>query len=323
MKVTSTESGATNMEQSHSGYQTLKWKHIVGLAAPHTWPASVLPALLGITLGVTLTGRWDFTISACLLVIAIMMQCAVNTFNDYADFIKNTDTLENSDDPSDAILVYNKLRPKTIRMLGCSFLLIAALAGVWVTVQSGFIPLIIGAIGGATVLLYSFGKLPISYMPLGELVSGFVMGGLIPLASYAALASRLDFTVLLYSLPLIISIALIMNVNNISDIERDIPAGKKTLPVLLGRKKARILCAAFQIVHIIVIGCMVSIFFTRGLIVLIPVFALAIYLTVKQIRLPLTHQTRGPAMSGILHLVLLLGLGYIAAIILHGVLSRG
>ena len=160
LRITSAALGEIAMEQSHNGYQPLKWKHIVGLAAPHTWPASVLPTLLGVALSFALAGRWDPVVSLCLLVAAVMMQCAVNTFNDYADFIKNTDTIENSDDPSDAILVYNRLNPRTIRVLGFSFLAIAALAGVWVTIRAGFIPLIIGIIGGAVVLLYSFGKTP-------------------------------------------------------------------------------------------------------------------------------------------------------------------
>ena len=41
---------------------------------------------------------------------------------------------------------------------------------------------IIALIGAMFVIVYSAGKSPVSYLPLGEIISGFVMGGMIPLA---------------------------------------------------------------------------------------------------------------------------------------------
>lgn len=64
------------------------------------------------------------------------------------------------------------------------------------------------------------------------------MGGLIPLAVYTALTRDVKLWVLWHSAPLMLGIGMIMFTNNISDIERDTPAGRKTLPILLGQRRA-------------------------------------------------------------------------------------
>ena len=309
------------MSLESNNFVSLNLKHCLGLAAPHTWPASVLPTGLGVVLSFVLMGRWDPVLFGCLLLIVILMQSAVNTINDYADFIKSNDTIENSDDPGDAILVYNRLNPKTVRALGFVFLLGAAVPGAWVTIQAGFIPLAIGLIGATVVVLYSLGSLPISYMPLGEFVSGFVMGGLITLAVCTAISGVFDLLVLLYALPLIIGIALLMNTNNICDIEKDTLAGRKTIPVLMGRKRARVLYAVLLAAWILSVCLLVLLFFPKGVLAAIPVFAVTLILYYRQLRLTLTQETRKQAMTGLLCLNMILGLGYIAMIMLHGIIS--
>ncbi|MCD8316082.1 MAG: hypothetical protein LUB61_01560 [Eggerthellaceae bacterium] len=54
----------------------------VQLAAPHTWPASVMPVCLAISAAVALTGFLSVTMAIILLLICVLMQSSVNTFND-------------------------------------------------------------------------------------------------------------------------------------------------------------------------------------------------------------------------------------------------
>ena len=122
--------------------------------------------------------------------------------------------------------------------LGLGYLVAAGLLALPALVTAGPAPLIIGVIGAIAVWTYSGGILPISYLPIGEFVSGFVMGGLIPMGIVAAVSSTFDFSVLPAALPFIISIGLIMMTNNTSDIEKDRQAKRRTLPALLGRTKA-------------------------------------------------------------------------------------
>jgi 1,4-dihydroxy-2-naphthoate octaprenyltransferase len=149
------------------------------------------------------------------------------------------DTRENSDDPTDAVLVYNSVNPKSVLRLAIGFLAAAGLLGVYVVFVSGPAPLIAGLIGGFAVVVYSASPLPVSHLPLGELVSGLVMGGLIPFGVYTAVTGHIDFTLIFLSFPCIIGVGLVMMTNNLCDIERDRPAGRKTLPLLLGRERAR------------------------------------------------------------------------------------
>ena len=194
----------------------------------------------------------------------------------------------------------------------------AALPGLWVVYQRGVAPLVIGLLGGAVIVCYSFGKLPISYLPLGELVSGVVMGGLIPLAVYDALTGCLCPQVLWSASPLILGIALIMFSNNLCDIERDLPAGRRTLPCLLGRPRALALYRGLLVSMPVLVSLLASLYCPRSC-ALLPLFWMAgAPVLIRQLRLPMTPEVRERAMPGILALNRRLILGYLALILLHG-----
>ena len=216
------------------------------------------------------------------------------------------------------MLVYNNVNPKSALRLALGFLAIAFALGIYIIYRAGFIPLIIALIGALFVVVYSAGKTPISYLPLGEFVSGFVMGGLIPLAVYMAITLRFDWLALLWSLPSIIGIGLIMFTNNTCDIERDTPAKRKTLSVLLGRDKARKLYHAAMYAMIVLIIAIVAAFFTSGLLV-IPFMLLARNSAFKALkRNPLTQATRMQAMPQVLTANVLFGSFYAASILFGG-----
>lgn len=208
----------------------------LALAAPHTWAASVCPAFYGIFYcrlkGIPLP-VWK----ACLLPIAcILLQSSVNTLNDYYDYVKGTDTAQDHVEVSDAALVYGGINPKSARRLGLAYLAAGAAAGLLCCVGCGWRPVAIGLIGAFVIFFYSGGPLPLSYLPLGELISGIVMGGLIPLGIGLCADGSIHRDLFYYSIPLILGIGLIMMSNNGCDIEKDRKAGRKTLPVRIGRE---------------------------------------------------------------------------------------
>ena len=256
-----------------------------------------------------------------LLAIVVLMQSAVNTFNDYYDYVKGLDTAEDNVDPSDSVLVYNDVDPKAALRLAIGFLATAFLLGIYAIMKAGFIPLVIACIGALFVVLYSAGKSPISYLPLGEAVSGIVMGGLIPLAVYQVLTGSLDFGVLALSIPTIIGVGLIMFTNNTCDIERDTPSGRKTLPVLLGRDRARKVYHALLAIWILDIVLNVAICYTAALLI-VPFAALACYPLVKALcSNPLIQASRQQAMAQVLTVNIALGAFYAAAILACAQLS--
>ena len=158
-------------------YEKLTGKAVKELAAPQTWPASILPVLIAGALSFTLCGALPIGIFALLLLISVLLQSAVNTLNDYFDFVKGTDTAQNSVDTSDASIIYNQLHPKTALAVGCAFLASALLGGLYLVFRCGWPLLVIGLLGALAIYFYSGGPYPISYMPIGEAVSGIMMGG--------------------------------------------------------------------------------------------------------------------------------------------------
>lgn len=299
------------------GYNRLTVLMCARLAAPHTWPGpSVLTTVFGGAYAASQGYAFDPLIWCVLLLCAVAAQSAVNTLNDWADYRAGTDTAENSDDPTDAVLVYDHPNPRHVLYLGVFYMLVALAAGLAATVWSGSaLPLLIGALGAVFVVCYSSGKLPISYLPLGEAVSGIVMGGLIPLADIVIFAARandggpLDFAIMtplgwanavIATAPFVLGVGLIMATQNCCDIERDRPVGRKTAAVLLGRERFRWVYRACTVLwvaamlHLVFWGFGAAALWPALVCLLLGAGTLRAVLTT-----PLTHELRGPSMGAV------------------------
>lgn len=291
------------------------------IAAPHTWPAAILPALIAMACAAANGHAVSAVMALVLLAICILMQAAVNTFNDYYDYVKGSDSAEDNVDPTDAVLVYNNVNPRSALMFAVGFLVVAFALGAYVIWQAGWIPLVIGIVGAIVVVLYSAGKTPISYLPIGELMSGFVMGGLIPLACYQAITKCFDPIMLVWALPTIIGVGLIMLTNNTCDVEKDIESGRKTLPVLLGRSRARTLYHALVWIWIALVIVNVLIWFSGGWPVLVFMLAASIPLLKALLSNPLAPPARIGAMAQICSVNIALGAFYAAAVFAGGAMT--
>ena len=290
-------------------------REAVMLAAPHTWPASIMSVLLAAVLAYEAQDSLSVSLTAALLAIAILTQAAVNALNDYFDYVKGSDTAADNVEASDSALVYGSFPAKEALYLACGFMAAAFALGIYCIVCAGWIPLAI-AMGGAVVIaLYSGGATPISYLPIGEAVSGLVMGAALPFASFYVLTRSLQPLVLVQCIPLVIGIALIMMTNNTCDIEKDERSGRKTLPVLLGRRRARAIYRALVALWMLSIAAIVTIWWTPGAIV-VPFMVLAASpLLQKLCTLPLDSPSRIAAMGAICNANVVLGAFYAAAVL--------
>lgn len=294
-------------------YEPMTLKMAWQLAAPHTWPASIMPVLVASAAAYASHGVLWLSMTFALLIICILMQSAVNTFNDYFDYVKGTDSKDDNVEVSDAVLVYNNINPKSALTLAVGFLIVAFVLGIYAIWHAGYIPLVIALIGAVIVVLYSGGKTPISYLPIGEFVSGFVMGGLIVVACYHVLSGVISWSSLIWALPTVIGVALIMFTNNTCDIEKDIDASRSTLPVKLGRQTAKKTYQFLMIVWLLAIVIIVGIWFTKGLVIL-PFMLLACYPFLNVLwKNPLVPALRIAAMSQICTVNVVLGAFYAMA----------
>lgn len=282
----------------------------LGLAAPQTWAAALGPVAAAGAYCVNLQGRVDSLLFYLILAAALLMQSAVNTLNDYYDYKKGTDSRENCPDPGEAVLVYQSVNPEAVLGLFWGFLGAAGLIGMYVTFRCGPVPLAIGCVGGLTILLYSGGRLPLSYLPVGEMVSGTVMGGLLPGAVIYVLTGKLKGADFYVMAPLMMGVGLIMYTNNLSDVEKDKVSGRRTLAVCLGRRRALTGYRLLLAIWLLSAGYMAYQYFPRGF-CLYPLFlGMAGPGFLRQFRLCCLPCERGGAMAGITRLNLCTALFY-------------
>ncbi len=299
-----------------SAYQHLTVSLAWQLAAPHTWAAALTPVIVSyIFCAITYSGHMNLINALLLLVISALMQSAVNVFDDYFDYKRGTDTLDNSsEDAFDAVLVYNHLNPKSVLALGIGYLALAGILGIYLTIITGWMLLVIGVIGAIIVVAYSGGKTPISHLPIGEFVSGFVMGGLIPLACCYVLSGILEPRVLLVALPCMIGIGMILFTNNTCDIDKDAAAQRKTIAVLLRYKKAKLVYHIAVYVWLLSIVILIGVFYPAGS-PLVLLMLLTAYPTLRALlNNPLVPQSRDGAMAQITSLNVILSVFYALAL---------
>ena len=210
----------------------------VELAAPHTWGAAVLPCVLGALLSYAATGTIDVPVACAVLLCAVLLQSAVNTLNDYVDFVSGNDRADNCPDPTDAALIYHDIAPKGALALALVLLGAAGLAGLFLLLRCGWGLLWFAMAGLMAILFYTVSPVSASALPVGEVLSGGAMGCALALASFYAQTGWVDWAAAAQTAPMVLSVGVIMYVNNSSDIEKDRATGRRTLPALLGRARA-------------------------------------------------------------------------------------
>jgi 1,4-dihydroxy-2-naphthoate octaprenyltransferase len=209
-------------------------------ARVHTLPAAIVPVVVGSSLaeadGVF---RWDAFLYA--LVAALAIQVAANFANDVSDATRGADTPDRLGPPR--MVALGRLTPKQMWTGVALALTVAAAAGIALAIIAGPVILVIGVISILAMLGYVGGPIPYGYKGLGE-VFVFVFFGVV-----ATVGSRYvhDMTAprsaWLLSIPIGMLVTAILVVNNYRDLETDRAAGKRTLAVIIGRERSRVLFA--------------------------------------------------------------------------------
>jgi len=314
-------------------YKKFTFKAAIQLASPHTWVASVGPCFIAGALAVCAALGYVFDGSSLLdlrsvvcwvlmLFCAVLMQSATNTLNDYQDFKSGLDTAETILDETDASIVYNQINPRSALAWGIVLLGGAAVAGVAVALLSSWWLLVLGFVAAAAVVLYSAGPKPLSSLPLGELVSGGVMGGIITPVTFYAVTLSFAPLVLLVALIPTVAIAQIMLTNNTCDIERDRLAKRRTLPGILGFEASRRLnfvCCLLTFALLLLVLYLLGLYF--GMIVVVAGFALCFPKINYLRRGAYDLNTRSKTMLAVVSYTTWLCLTTVFALLLGGVLD--
>lgn len=185
--------------------------------------------------------QWDIFLLAILT--TIFLQILSNLSNDYGDSVHGADNISRKG-PSRAVqsgvIQAGQMRAAIVLFGLLSLasgitLLLVSFGAEWKAILF-FLALGVLSIGAAVT--YTIGRKPYGYVGLGDL-SVLIFFGLIGvMGSYYLFTKTISWYEVLPALSMgMLSIA-VLNINNIRDIESDKLAGKFSIPVRLGRRKA-------------------------------------------------------------------------------------
>jgi 1,4-dihydroxy-2-naphthoate octaprenyltransferase len=116
---------------------------------------------------------------------------------------------------------------------------LASIAGLWLSLLTSPLLILIGMLAIAAAWGYTGGKNPYGYSGLGE-VSVFTFFGLVAtMGTYYAQTEKITALSFIVALPMGALACAILEINNIRDRAQDELVGKRTLAVRLGDTKAR------------------------------------------------------------------------------------
>lgn len=207
-----------------------KW--VLG-ARPRTLPAAIAPVVVASALA---GSDFNWFRAALALKVGVWLQIGVNYANDYSDGIKGTD--ENRVGPI-RLVASGLASAKAVKNAAFISFAIASVSGLWLSLLTSPILVLIGILAIAAAWGYTGGKNPYGYRGLGE-VSVFTFFGLVAtMGSYYAQTEKITLLSFIVAIPMGALACAILAVNNIRDRAQDELVGKRTLAVRLGDVNAR------------------------------------------------------------------------------------
>lgn len=219
-----------------SSYLRVWWR----LTRPHTLTASVIPVMVGTALAVD-AQRLVLWRLAFMLLASLLLQVGTNMVNEYYDFRRGLDTIE-SVGIGGAIVRDGVAAIAVLRGAFIAFALALGL-GIVLAAATSWLVLGIGLVGMAAGFFYTGGPRPIAWTPFGELCSGVLMGGTLVVLAYYVQTLQVNGASLALSIPTVLLVGSILLANNIRDLEGDRAHGRRTLPIVLGRRRATAILA--------------------------------------------------------------------------------
>ncbi|HET6920094.1 MAG TPA: 1,4-dihydroxy-2-naphthoate polyprenyltransferase [Jiangellaceae bacterium] len=209
-------------------------------ARPRTLPAAVSPVVVG-TGAAAAVGSVVLTRAVLALVVAVALQVGVNYANDYSDGIRGTD---NARIGPFRLVGSGTASPTNVRTAAFIWFAIACAAGLALVVLTGaWWLLVLGGLAVAAAWFYTGGSRPYGYRGLGE-VSVFVFFGLVAvIGSTYVQVGRVTPASVVCGVAIGCLACAILVVNNLRDVAGDARSGKRTLAVVLGSGRTRLLYA--------------------------------------------------------------------------------
>ncbi|MCX6010802.1 MAG: prenyltransferase [Chloroflexi bacterium] len=288
------------------------------------WFAETRPQFLLLSVVLAFLGNavaWNdgyFHLGHALLAFLGLLLChiGVNVLNDYFDYRSGIDlkTRRTPFSGGSGILPAARMTPRQVFWLGMGSFLLAVPIGVYFVIVVGWALLPLLLVAALCTLLYT----PLlTRMGWPEWAPGAGMGFLPVLGTYFIQTAAYTFPAVIAAIPSGILVHNLLLLNEFPDIPADREAGRRTLPITIGKNGAWLIYSALTIVvYVWIVGWVIA-----GA---MPVFSLIALLTlpfaIKAIRNGRNYDDMSqlvPAMANNIMVVLLtqllLGVGYILA----------
>ncbi|GAA2091183.1 1,4-dihydroxy-2-naphthoate polyprenyltransferase [Actinomadura alba] len=207
---------------------------------PRTLPASLVPVVVGtgVAFGQGDAVWWRAAVAAF---VALALQIGVNYANDYSDGVRGTD----EDRVGPLRLVGSRVAaPGHVLAAALGCFAAAAVAGLALAAVTTWWLLLVGAAAILAAWFYTGGSRPYGYRALGE-VSVFVFFGLVAVVGTAYVQIEgVPWQAWAAAVPVGLLACGLLVANNLRDIPTDEVSGKRTLAVVLGDHRTRLLYAA-------------------------------------------------------------------------------
>jgi 1,4-dihydroxy-2-naphthoate octaprenyltransferase len=166
----------------------------------------------------------------------VFVDMGTTGFNTYFDFVNGTDSARYNKE-KDKVLVHEGVQPFQALLVSVTLFLLSALLGLVLAYYTSWYLIVVGFVCMVVGFAYTGGPFPISRTPFGELFAGGFLGSVLFMLSFYVQTRYVDRKTLFVSLPFLLLIALILTINNTCDYESDLLAGRKTLSIILGKKR--------------------------------------------------------------------------------------
>ncbi|MFN6734975.1 1,4-dihydroxy-2-naphthoate polyprenyltransferase [Enterococcus gallinarum] len=216
--------------------------------------ASIFPFIMGILFSLVYFHEFHPLNTIIFFVGMILFDLTTTSINNYMDFKKAKSKVYKYEQN---VIGREKIPETLVRNMIFGMLTLTLLIGLYLTWMTGWLLLLMGLVVCFIGVFYTFGPVPLSRMPLGEVFSGVTMGlGIFAITIYLNTVTQkvfyldIDFAtgtfglvghlwavcaIVLASLPLVFTIANIMLANNLRDLETDIENHRYTLVYYIGR----------------------------------------------------------------------------------------
>ena len=216
-----------------------------------TLPLSISGILLGSFIArwrlIHIGENWDWRIFALAMLVTLLYQVLSNFANDYGDGVRGTDRFRDKNAEKRAI-ASGIISVKQMKMAVISTAILAMIMTIGLLYTAFFSHYILefyvfiglGILCILAAVGYTMGKKPYGYLGLGDIMVFIFFGWISVGGSYFLFTKAWSWDILLPASAIVMLSVAVLNLNNMRDLESDKLAGKNTLALRLGFKRAMI-----------------------------------------------------------------------------------